>query len=103
MVLGCGLSRKNNKKTNSTFLYFWYYKDGKKSEKYLGKVDNEEANLKGAREMLSFYRNQDKELHRIIDTLELQIATRNTQKSIIPTILRPNTEKKPNYLPDFED
>jgi len=53
--------------------------------------------------MLSHYRNQDKELHRLIGRLELQIAAGNTRKSTIPTILRPNTKRKPNYLPDFED
>jgi|TARA_B100002003_G_scaffold28173_1_gene23371 hypothetical protein len=103
LALGCGISRKYNKKTNSVFLYYWCYKDGKKSEKYLGKVDDEGANLKGVREMLSHYRNQDKELHRLIGRLELQIAAGNTRKSTIPTILRPNTKRKPNYLPDFED
>tara|TARA_B100000315_G_C14523273_1_gene562586 strand:+ start:648 stop:959 length:312 start_codon:yes stop_codon:yes gene_type:complete len=103
LVSGCGLSRKTNRKTNSTFLYFWYYKDGKKSEKYLGREDDKEANLKGAREMLAFYRKKDKELHIIMSKLELQITSSIPRKSSITSTYPSITEKKPNYLPDFED
>jgi len=103
MVSGCGLSRKLNRRTNSTFLYFWYYKDGKKSEKYLGRADDEEANLRGAHEMLGFYRKLDKELHQIISKLESQIVTNIPSKSSIPLAHPPITEKRPNYLPDYED
>lgn len=104
MVSGCGLSKKTNKKVNSTFLYFWYYKDGKKTEKYLGKVDDEEANQKGIHAMLAFYRNQDEELHRKIKKMESQMTSNNiSNKSIIQTTLQPIIQKKPDYLPDFED
>jgi|TARA_B100001964_G_C14123711_1_gene549518 hypothetical protein len=103
LVSGCGLSRKTNKRANSKFLYFWYYQDGKKFEKYLGRVDDEKANLKGAHEMLAFYRNQDEELHQMIEKLETQTVNNSSHKSSIHTIHLPITEKKPNYLPDFED
>lgn len=103
MVLGCGLSKKTNKKVNSTFLYFWYYKNGKKNEQYLGKVDDPEANQKGFSAMLAFYKNQDDELHQIIKKLESQIKSNKLSNSLIPAPYKPPKQKKPDYLPDFED
>jgi|TARA_B100000315_G_scaffold178048_1_gene166692 hypothetical protein len=103
LVSGCGLSRKTNNRTNSTFLYFWHYQEGKKYEKYLGRADDKAAKLKGDRKMLAFYRKKDEELHRMIGKLQSQISTSIPHKSSKPSKHLPITEKKPNYLPDFED
>lgn len=103
MVSDCGLSRKTNKKTNSIFLYFRYYKDGKKIEKYLGRADDAKANLKGSQEMLKFYRNQDEELHQMIKKLEIQISNNSVNNSKVSMTHNPIIRIRPDYIPDFED
>lgn len=103
MASGCGISKKLNKKTNTTFLYFWKYKDGKKTEKYIGRADDKEADIKGAKIMLEFYQNQDKELHIIIKNLETKIVLNNTYNKLLTPKSITNMKKLPYYLPDFED
>ncbi|MFQ6134845.1 MAG: hypothetical protein ACE5KU_03400, partial [Nitrososphaerales archaeon] len=84
MVSGCGLSRKTNRRTGTSFLYFWWYEDGEKHEKYLGRTDNKKAELKGVGMMLSFYRKQDEELHRKIGELVKNLVTSGRGEPISP-------------------
>ena len=103
LTSGCGLSRKINNKTNSTFLYYWYYQDKKKHEKYLGRADDKTAEIRGAQMMLEFYRNQDEELHKTINKLETLTTTTSSSATISPLIQDSSIKKKPDYLPEMED
>lgn len=102
MASGCGLSRKINKKTGTNFLYFWWYEDGEKHEKYLGRADNKNAELKGVNMMLSFYRKQDEELHRKIGDLVKQIATSGRSEPV-SLLLKSSAKLRSDYLPELED
>ncbi len=102
MASGCGLSRKINRRTGTSFLYFWRYEDGKKHEKYLGRADDKNAELKGVNMMLSFYRKQDEELHRKIGELVKQIATNGRGRPLSPISESP-AKLHPDYLPEMED
>jgi hypothetical protein len=95
MKFGCGLSRKHNKKSYITFLYFWYYEDGTKHEQYLGRDDDQSAETKGLQLMLSFYRHQDESLHQKIGKITEQLATQNRAGK--PDLS--NTD----YLPETEE
>jgi hypothetical protein len=104
MRSGCGISRKTNRKTATTFLYFWWYEDGQKHEKYLGRADDKNAELQGDSLLLSFYRKQDEELHRAINELVQRIKPREhiaTEPQPPPTTHK--APPPPDYLPEMED
>jgi hypothetical protein len=94
MVSGCGLSRKSNRKAGTTFLYFWWYEYGKKREQYLGRVEDIEAETRGLRMMLSFYRKQDESLHHTIGEIVERLTTMRPHKPL------PNIHVE--YLPETE-
>lgn len=102
MASGCGLSRKTNRRTGTSFLYFWWYDNGKKHEKYLGRADDKNAEIAGVTMMLSFYRKQDEELHRKIGELVKQIATSGRSRLLSPISESP-AKLRPDYLPEMED
>ena len=103
MVSGCGISRKTNKTKGTSFLYFWWYEDGVKNEKYLGRADERQAETEGAKMMLSFYRRQDKELHQKIGQLVEQLIVERSMSPKKPSTNASKTKPTPDYLPEFED
>ncbi len=103
MTSGCGLSRKVNRRTSTSFLYFWWYENGKKHEKYLGRADDKKAERQGIRMTLSLYRRQDEELHRKIGDLVKQLATGERREPTSPPSDASAAKMHPDYLPELED
>jgi len=106
MVFGCGLSNKTNKKTGTLFQYFWWYEDGKKHEKYLGKSGSEKVNQAGIMLRLAYYRKYDQELHKIISELAEKSETTidispRPESPTTPTIQ--TAESQQNYIPETEE
>jgi hypothetical protein len=103
MTFGCGISNKTNRNTKSSFQYFWWYINGKKHEKYLGRSDTMEAELKGKRMMLSYYREQDSILHKRIGDLVTSLSLIAGKSTSVPDGIKNNELKKKNFLPEQED
>jgi len=100
MQIGCGTSRKFNRKVGARFLYFWWYQGGKKYEKYLGREGDVEAELEGARQMFSYFRRQDEELHRVMGRLEEKITVGMYAEVSSKEELG---GEPPSYLPELEE
>ncbi len=103
MVTGCGLSGKTNKRKGARFLYFWWYENGRKNEKYLGRFDDNNAKIKGLNMMLRFYRKQDAELHIKIGELSEKLVAIKINEYSLPLSNSSVISNSPDYMPELED